>query len=93
MNTVTTKENRISIRCDAWTRQLIDKAAAYTHVSVSEFVLAQARASAEQIVQAHESITLTEPDFKAFLAALDAPAKPNAALERAFKRHAEQVVR
>jgi len=30
-------------------------------------------------------------DFKAFLAALDGPVEPNAALARAFDRHAEQV--
>jgi uncharacterized protein (DUF1778 family) len=88
MNTVTHNENHVSIRCDARTRQLIDTAATYTHVSVSEFVLAHVRTSAEQIVKAHESITLTESDFQAFLAALDAPVKPNAALERAFQRHA-----
>ncbi len=93
MNTVTTKENRLSILCDAGTRQLLTKAAAYTHVSVSEFVLAHARGSAEQIVRAHESITLTEVDFHVFVTALDAPVEPNAALERAFQRHAEQVVR
>lgn len=93
MTTAAPQENHLSIRCDLQTRQLLDKAAAYAHVSVAEFVLAQARASAEQIVQAHESITLTQADFQAFLAALDAPAEPNAALDRAFQRHAEQLVR
>ena len=93
MGTATTKEHRLHIRCDKRARQLLDKAAGYAHVSVSEFVLSHALASAEQVVQAQESITLTPKDFQAFLAALDAPAKPNAALKRAFKRHAEQVRR
>lgn len=93
MSIATHKPGRLSIRCDAETRQLLDKAAAYTHVTVSEFVLAQARVSAEQIIQAHESVTLTPADFQAFLAALDTPASPNPALERAFQRHAEQIVR
>jgi uncharacterized protein (DUF1778 family) len=92
MSTPTSNTHHLSIRCDSQTRKLLDKAAAYTHVSVSEFVLAQARASAEQIVQAHESITLNQADFQAFLSALDAPSEPNTALDRAFKRHAEQVV-
>jgi len=93
MGTATTKEGRLHIRCDKRARRLLDKAAGYAHVSVSEFVLSHALASAEQVVQAQESITLTPKDFQAFLAALDAPAKPNAALKRAFKRHAEQVRR
>ena len=91
MGSTMTKESRLNIRCDNRARQLLDKAATYAHVSVSEFVLSHALASAEEVVQAHESITLTPKDFQAFLTALDAPAKSNAALKRAFKRHAEQV--
>ena len=91
MRNAETKESRLNIRCDNRTRELLDRAATYTHVSVSEFVLANARASAEQVVQANESITLQPKDFEAFLAALDKPAKPNAALKRAVKRHAKLV--
>ena len=86
------RESRLNIRCDLRARQLLDKAA-YTHVSVSEFVLSHALASAEQVVQAHESITLTPTDFQAFFAALDTPVEPNAALNRAFDRHAKQIRR
>lgn len=93
METSTIKESRLNIRCDSRTRQLLDKAASYAHLSISEFVLSHALASAERVVQEHESITLKPKDFEAFLAALDAPAKPNAALKRAFKRHADQVCR
>ena len=93
METTSAKESRLNIRCDNRTRQLLDKAAGYAHVSISEFVLKHALASAERVVQEHESITLKPKDFEAFLAALDAPSKPNAALRRAFKRHAEQVSR
>ena len=91
METTITKESRLNIRCDSYTRQLLDKAASYARVSISEFVLSNALASAERVVQEHESITLNSKDFEAFLAALDAPATPNAALKRAFKRHADQV--
>ena len=91
METTTLKESRLNIRCDNHTRQLLDRAASYAHVSISEFVLSNALASAERVVQAHEAITLKPKDFEAFLAALDAPTKPNAALTRAFERHADQV--
>jgi uncharacterized protein (DUF1778 family) len=91
MATTTIKESRLNIRCDSHARQLLDKAASYARVSVSEFVLSHALASAEQVVQAHESITLKPEDFEAFLAALDAPAKPNAAMKRALKRHSAQL--
>lgn len=93
MGTTPIKESRLHIRCDDRARQLLDKAATYARVSVSEFVLSHALASAEQVVLEHESITLTPKDFAAFLAELERPAKPNAALKRALKRHAEIVGR
>lgn len=93
MGTTTLKESRLNIRCDNRTRQLLDKAAGYMHVSISEFVLSNALASAERIVHAHESITLKPEDFEVFLAALDRSAEPSAALELAFKSHADQVRR
>ena len=72
-------------------RSLLDKPAAYSQVSVSEFVLSHALGSAEQIVHEHEAISLKTTDFMAFLHALDVPGKPNDALIRVFERHAEQV--
>lgn len=93
MEATTLKESRLNIRCDSHTRQLLDKAASYAHISISEFVLSHALASAERVVQAHESITLKPKDFEAFLTALDMPVKPNVALKRAFKRHTDQVHR
>jgi uncharacterized protein (DUF1778 family) len=90
---LTLKECRLNIRCDAHARELLDKAATYAHVSVSEFVLTHALESAEKLVQANESITLKPEDFRAFLAALDKPVEPNAALKRAFKRHKAQLAR
>lgn len=79
------KDSRLHIRCDQDMRRLLDKAAAYAHMSVSEFVLRNA------VVQAHEAITLSQDDFAAFLDALDTPAPANAALQRAFQRHAKLV--
>ena len=93
MGNTATKESRLNIRCDGHARDLLDRAATYAHVSVSEFVLSHALASAEKVVQANECITLKPRDFQAFLTALDAPAKPNAALKKAFKSHAEKVSR
>ncbi|MBP6394757.1 MAG: DUF1778 domain-containing protein [Giesbergeria sp.] len=85
------KDTRLHIRCDQEVRRLLDKAAAYAHMSVSEFVLKNAVEQAQSVVQANEAITLSQHDFAAFLDALDAPPQPAPALQRAFARHAEQV--
>ena len=47
------KDNRLHIRCDHEIRRLLDKAAAYAHMSVSEFVLRNAVEQAQSVVQAH----------------------------------------
>lgn len=93
MESNTVKESRLNIRCDRRARELLDKAASYSHLSVSEFVLTHALESAEKVVESAESITLKPADFRAFLDALDAPQKPNAALRKAFDRHAKQVAK
>jgi len=89
--TTLAKDTRLHIRCDQETRRLLDKAAAYAHMSVSEFVLRNAVEQAQSVVQAHEAITLSQDDFAAFLDALDTPAQANPALQRAFARHAKHV--
>ena len=89
--TTLAKDARLHIRCDQEMRRLLDKAAAYAHMSVSEFVLRNAVEQAQSVVQKHEAITLSQDDFAAFLNALDAPAHPNPALKRAFQRHAKNV--
>ena len=85
------KESRLNIRCGLFARRLLGKAAAYSQMSVSEFVLKNVLAVAEYVVQSHDSITLTERDFAAFLDAMDAPAEPDTALVRTIERHAELV--
>jgi len=85
------KDTRLHIRCNQEMRRLLDKAAAYTHMSVSEFVLRNAVEQAQSVVQAHEAITLSQDDFAAFLDALDTPTQANPALQRAFQRHAKHV--
>lgn len=90
MNSLT-KDTRLHIRCDQEVRRLLDKAAAYAHMSVSEFVLRNAVEQAQALVQRHESVTLSQQDFAAFLDALDTPAQPAQALQRAFARHANQA--
>ena len=93
MSQTATQDSRLHIRCNERTRQLLDRAAGYAQVNLSEFVLTQAVAAAERVVREQESITLKAEDFQAFLTALDTPAEPNAALMRACARHADQVDR
>jgi len=89
--TTLAKDSRLHIRCDQEMRRLLDKAAAYAHMSVSEFVLRHALERAQSVVQAHEAITLSQDDFASFLDALDRSAQAKPALQRAFARHTKHV--
>jgi prevent-host-death family protein len=47
--------------------------------------------SSQEYHRLREAVQLSRPEFDGFLAALDAPPKPNAALKRAAKRYAKLV--
>lgn len=86
-----TKQERMHIRVDANVKRKLERAAAYAHKSLSEFVLGQALTSAEKIIQEHESITLTEQDWDVFMDALENPPAPNERLRKAFALHKVHV--
>lgn len=78
------KQQRMHIRLDILSKQKIERAAAYVHKSLSEFVLGQALRAADEVIRKHETLTLTEADWELFLDTLENPPKPNAKLQRAF---------
>ena len=92
-NTETVKQERMHIRLDTLSKQKLERAAAYAHKSLSEFVLGQALHAADEVIQEHETITLDEADWDVFLDALDSPPKPNAKLRQAFAEHKKRVRR
>ena len=59
-----------------------------TAVCDPELVLRNTAEQAQTLVLQHEAITLSQQDFAAFLNALDTPAQPAPAMQRAFARHA-----
>jgi uncharacterized protein (DUF1778 family) len=91
--TDTVKQERMHIRLDTLSKQKLERAAAYAHKSLSEFVLGQALHAADEVIHEHESIVLDEADWAVFLDALDNPPKPNAKLRKAFAEHKKRVRR
>ncbi len=87
------KQERMHIRLDHFSKQKLEKAAAYSHKSLSEFVLSQALNSADEVIQQQESLALSATDWQVFLDALENPPKPNTKLKRAFKLHAKHVAK
>ncbi len=92
-NPETVKQERMHIRLDALSKQKLERAAAYAHKSLSEFVLGQALQAADEAIHEHETLTLDQADWAVFLDALENPPRPNAKLKQAFAKHKRRVQR
>uniref|UniRef100_UPI003BEF14C0 type II toxin-antitoxin system TacA family antitoxin n=1 Tax=Burkholderia arboris TaxID=488730 RepID=UPI003BEF14C0 len=66
-------------------RALIDRAAAAIGKTRTDFILDAARAAAEQTLLDQVVLLAAPQAYAAFLARLDAPAQPNAALRRTMQ--------
>ena len=91
--TETIKQERMHIRLDTVSKQKLEKAASYSHKKLSEFVLSQSLAAAENIISEHEHMTLSQPDWDLFLDALENPPAKNTKLTEALALHKKSVVR
>jgi uncharacterized protein (DUF1778 family) len=85
------KRDRMHLRLDAKIKRKLERAAAYEETSVSEFVLASATAAAERIIDAHEKVTLSAPDWDIFYDALMNPPEPYERLKQAARRYRDRV--
>jgi uncharacterized protein (DUF1778 family) len=85
------KRDRMHLRLDARAKRTLERAAAYAETSVSDFVLANAVAAAERVIDSHEKITLSALDWDVFYDALINPPEPNEKLKEAARRYRERV--
>jgi len=89
--TETIKQQRMHIRLDALSKQKLERAAAYAHKTLSEFVLGKALNAADEVLHEHETLTLNQLDREVFFSALENPPRPNARLKQAFAEHKHRV--
>lgn len=82
---------RVHLRLDALSKRTLERAAAYEETTVSRFVLTNAIAAAERVIEARERVVLPATDWDAFHDALLDPPEPNAALRAAARRYLERV--
>ncbi len=81
-STTAQKESRFSIRASALQKKVIAQAARIKETTMSEFVLEQSLAAAQQVIADQARFTLPKKQWNAFCAALDEPPKPVTALRR-----------
>ena len=91
MSTVTShREERIALRVSADLKTLLSRAASYSGMSLSSFLVSIAADRAKEVVAAHETLTLTPRDWGAFLSALDNADRPRPRLEKAAREYQSQ---
>lgn len=83
-------EDRIDARLPTETKQLIERAAALSGVTLSDFVVSKAYEAAQILVREHEGWVLNRRQSKAFVEALLNPAEPNEVLQAAATRYRSQ---
>ena len=80
------KDDIIQICATAETKAMLNRAAQLRGQKLSEFMLESARRQAEEAILDQRVFFLDAKAHEAFLAELDAPAKPNAALRALMAR-------
>jgi uncharacterized protein (DUF1778 family) len=83
---------RINLRLSGEAKRKLERAAAYSGKTLTDFVIDVALQKADAIARKQEVITLTRAELDRFQAMLDPP-EPNARLKRAFAEHARVVRR
>lgn len=89
--TAEVKRDRVHLRLDIKSKRKLERAAAYEATSVSDFVLANALAAAERVIDSHEKITLPAADWDIFYDALINPPQPNQKLKEAARRYRKRA--
>jgi uncharacterized protein (DUF1778 family) len=80
-----TRTEKLDLRLTRHAKRTLQAAAAVAHRSVSEFVLESALARADAALADRRNFELNAAQWKAFMAALDAPPRQLPKLERLLK--------
>jgi uncharacterized protein (DUF1778 family) len=85
------KSERIEARVTRQQKEILQRAAELSGLSLTDFLITSAQNAAEATIREHNVITLTARDSIAFAEALLTPSKPNEALHAAFERYDQEV--
>ena len=87
------RPDRISLRLGRDAKRKLERAAAYSDKTLTNFVIDVALQRADAIIRQHEVITLTRAEWERFQEMLLDPPEPNKRLKKAFAEHARVVRR
>lgn len=80
-----TKTERMHVRLESRTKHRIERAAALTHRTISDFAVKAMTSEAERVLNEHERTTLSDRERDTFLLALANPPRLNSSMQSALK--------
>jgi len=87
----TARGARLEARITSDQKSILQRAAALSGRTLSEFVVASAQEAATKVIQEHEAIRLTRSEQIAFVNALLDPPEPSDRLRKAAARYRQQM--
>ena len=85
------KSARIETRVSQEQKELIERAAAVSGRTVSDFVLAHVEVAAKKVIEELEKLYLDQTQSRILVDALLSPKKPNKKLKTAMEQHRKRV--
>lgn len=85
------KSARIETRVSQEQKDLIERAAAFSGRTVSDFVLAHVEVAAKKVIEEHEKLHLDQAQSRILIHALLTPKKPNKNLKLAMDNYRKRV--
>ena len=85
------KSARIETRVSQEQKELIERAAAFSGRTVSDFVLAHVEVAAKKVIEELEKLYLDQTQSRILVDALLSPKKPNKKLKTAMEQHRKRV--
>jgi uncharacterized protein (DUF1778 family) len=84
---ISKRAERIDLRLTGDLKALLARAASYSGMSLSSFLISVASDRAREVVAEHETLILSAQDWNAFLLALDNVDRPRPMFEAAVQRY------
>jgi len=88
---ISPKSARIETRLSQDQKELIERAAAFSGRTISDFVLAHVELAAKKVIDEHEKLHLDQAQSRILVDALLTPKKPNKKLKLAMDNYRKRV--
>lgn len=84
------KISRIDVRVTTEQKEILEKAASWSGLSLSSFVLSNSLEAAQEKIAFHDKLVLSDRDWDLFVSLMENPPEPCEALKSAMREYLEE---